>query len=548
MPDEDQKDARLAPILPLFSKDQLGEHATTLVQLVESPGYQGDHDQQTKSLVAAQRLWPQLGERQRGAVREAITKALSIDRQRFHALLELTDLADLRRALHYKAPPFKRDKDELFYPAKGDGWLGDYVEYAQPGEAHVGWHFWSGLTILSAAIRRNFYTMGGHSKKFANIYVLLEGPSGVGKNTAIGRAKDVLERMNQRLREKAISPEALQLCPTVYVFASKVTPPKLVMHMDEYGEGKRRVGDLRFGEHPDDTESCGLIVAEEATTLLDRQQFGSDQLIGILTDAYDGKLADDTVARGAKILNNVHLSMLLGSTIYWLRHSMTPQVFQGGFMGARMLIISKLPTSRCYPREPVMDPLARDMLVNKLCEYAQHDPCEMMLDNTANDLYEEWYRNRTKTHEDERIHSYFSRKRVQLEKLAILISVSRWHQPWIKGEDMEYALRLLEHEEPGMLGAFREILTNEQTGHIEWVLKAIRAAGGHASMSELWRRSRNRMARQALEEALFTLTKMGEVGVREGPHYIGGRPFNVWYRTDMEDREGNRVVRLVDGE
>jgi hypothetical protein len=230
----------------------------------------------------------------------------------------------------------------------------------------------------------------------------------------------------------------------------------------------------------------------------------------------------------------------------WLRGNITDQVFQGGFMGARCLVIPKGYTSRNYPEEPLVDPVERQVLAEALAGYAEHPPTELFYSPEARELYTDWYMNRPKISEDDRIASYFGRKRIHIQKLAMLFALSRAHVPTIEGVDMQSALSLIQWEEPGMVGCFRQVLAPETSSFRDYVMTMIATAGGHIKRSELSTRAGSRMSVYQLDETLSELQTQGLIRTREQRTLRYGKPSGrgalVYYRLDMEDGEGNKIM------
>lgn len=537
---EEEGLAAPAQVIPLYTREQITQQVQAVLDITKAEAFSGDSARQAAAMMRVQVLWGQLAGPVRDTVRSRISEALHISPGRFDYLVRMGNPTELRLALRYTRAPFERNEDEQVYPKESDGWLGAYLRYAEVGEGHVGWHFWSGLTALAAACRRNFYLLGGHKRLYPNLYVILEGPSGSGKNTAIERAQGLLYAMNDSIVAQARPRDAR--VPLLTMLPNKMTPPVFV---DSLQRGNRVTAEAP--EIPTlgaDYEHAGICVAPEASTLLSRDQFGVDQLIVLFTQAYDGWIEDATLARSTIQLHNVVLSLLLGSTMSWLRKNITATVFEGGFMGARCLVIPKPLTGRCYPREPLVDPVQRDALAEALAWYSRHDPTEMILAPDAERAYDDWYRSRELVSEDDRIASYFGRKRVYLLKLAILFAVSRHHIPEIPLSDMEDAIKLLAHEEPTMLHCFRQVLEPEHSNNVGWLHQTILGLGGQVTRRDLCRRTRHKFSVLELDELLTSLKAQELLGVRTLRNERGP-PTLVYYLTEMFDAEGKRTLGKV---
>src|SRR4030067_2652721 len=92
------------------------------------------------------------------------------------------------------------------------GWLGDYLQYTERHEAPDIFHFWVGITIMHAAIRRNIFFEHGYYRIFPNSYVILVAPPGVCKKSTATN----------------IGVELLQELPDVTIIREKITPEALI--------------------------------------------------------------------------------------------------------------------------------------------------------------------------------------------------------------------------------------------------------------------------------------------------------------------------------
>jgi len=533
--DEDQRET--APIIPLFTQGQIGQHVQTILDITKLDAFRDDSGEQAQAFLRVQAMWPQLSQIHQEQIRMRVCEALGMSEGRFRYLVAMKDFPELQLALRYQRLPFERTKEERAYPDREDGWLGSYLRYAEVGEAHVGWHFWSALVALGAMARRNFYLLGGHKRLYPNLYVMLEGPSGSGKNTAIERALDLLKMTNKLLDTRG--PGIRGYIPSVTMLPSKMTPPILSSGLIE-GRKQMVEAPLRGAQVENDYEHIGCCVAPEAATLLSQDQFGVDQLIVLLTQCYDGWMEDATNARGTIKLNNVVLSLLLGSTMSWLRKNITATMFEGGFMGARCLVIPKGLTGRSYYREPLIDPVQRTALAEQLTWYAEHAPTEMHLSTAADNLYRQWYEHRETVSEDDRIASYYGRKRVYLLKLSMLFALSRYNIPTIELRDMESAIALLRMEETTMLPCFREVLSPEIASQGDWIMRMIGLAGGKMPRRDIMRRSRGRLSANYADEILASLQEEDrlrsvQIKNKRGPDTI------LYYQPELWDEKGNRV-------
>jgi hypothetical protein len=207
-------------------------------------------------------------------------------------------------------------------------------------------------------------------------------------------------------------------------------------------------------------------------------------------------------------------------------------------------MIPKTPTSRSYPDEPLIDPIARLSLATALCTYAEHPPTEMIVSPEAQAYYIDWYNNRPRHSEDDRIASYYGRKRVYIKKLAMLYALSRGHVPVITLTDMADAAMLLQWEEPAMVEGFRQVLAPAAATDREFILDCLQVAGGAMTRPALASKIATRLTNREFTDVLAGLQTEGRVLQRRTPKALGKRETHIiYYRSDMQDQYGNRIFR-----
>jgi len=69
-------------------------------------------------------------------------------------------------------------------------WLSSYLEYTSGQESPRNFHFWTGLSILGGALRRNVVLDRVYYKLFPNLYVILVAASAACKKKCSNRNRD----------------------------------------------------------------------------------------------------------------------------------------------------------------------------------------------------------------------------------------------------------------------------------------------------------------------------------------------------------------------
>jgi Protein of unknown function (DUF3987) len=73
-------------------------------------------------------------------------------------------------------------------------WLDSYLDYVTDLEAPINYKMWSGLSIIASSLKKNVYITRGFYKIYANQYIILVGPPGIGKGTSINPAIGLVKR------------------------------------------------------------------------------------------------------------------------------------------------------------------------------------------------------------------------------------------------------------------------------------------------------------------------------------------------------------------
>ncbi len=386
--------------------------------------------------------------RLRDACKEAFAERTKIPLGRVDQLLRLR-YEDMVRALQASPPPDKLVclAEENIYPTKG--WIGEYLRYAQGCEVPIPWHFWCAIATVGAACRRNFFLDMGNYRLYPNHYILLLGPSGMKKSAALGVSKDLIRRLNVRLRRQPNfrADQLIQLMPDrtnvetflMSIQSKEVTPPVMA--------NKATGAPAKEGVY---TDAVGLFAVSELATLLGKQVFHSDQLIHVLTDLYDcpTEWENSTIGRGKEIFRNIAISFIGCSTMDWVLSSVTEEMFTGGFFG-RLVVCWRDNSNRMYPYAEFLDPIAAESLATKLEPLAIEKPRLVTQSAPAKEWYEEWYQENHLAWENERqnnVRGYIKRMHKHLWTLAMVLALSELRYE-VEQPDLELALSLLNVEE-----------------------------------------------------------------------------------------------------
>ena len=273
------------------------------------------------------------------------------------------------------------------------------------------------MSALGAVLKRNAWVDQVDWKIYPNLSILLVGPSGIGKDTAIDAAEEIIQEVN--------------------------TLPIIVGKTMEYINQEM----VNFGD-----PACCFIPAPEVTAFIgakDYQKGMVQELTHLLTTK--NYVDVSTSGKGKLRIKRPTVTLQAGSTVDWLHKAMPEGSLEGG-LWPRFLIVYEEYGSKCIPlvknlpKHEVDGARKYKHAFMEACKFLHEEfkdkPKEIQILNEAAELYENWYRNRFKLF-SATVQPYANRSRDQILRLAMLCAISRRHD-YIEGVDMQFAIELMQ--------------------------------------------------------------------------------------------------------
>lgn len=323
-------------------------------------------------------------------------------------------------------------------------WLKGYYEFTEQTESPDQFHMWVGLSVLSAATQRNIYIDRSYFVIYPNLYVLLVGPPGVRKSSAMSYGKNLLSKL-----------------PNINIEANKLSPQALINSLSNSNITGQVVAPKTPGGAPSAVlkRNCTAVIysSEFSVTLgSDAHQNG---LLSLLTDLFDSPSEWDykTLSRGVEHLTNVYITILGATTPDWLSTSIPSDAIGGGFT-SRIIFVhqDRRRRNNAFPKMTPRLIKILDDLTHDLEEIAKLTG-NMNLTKEAEEFYETWYNAQDGRSMDERFWGYLERKPIHLLKVAMLISLSFSNDGIVTVAHLEMAIELLLRVERRMPEAFRSV-------------------------------------------------------------------------------------------
>jgi len=357
-------------------------------------------------------------------------------------------------------------------------WLKSYIDYTSFQEAPESFHTWVGLSILASTTKRNIYLPRGYFNIFPNLYIALVAPSGFSKSSAanIG-ANTILSQIKE-----------------VDLLKEKLTSWFLLDYFDQLTKAKG--------------ECCVTIYAPEMRNFLG--DLNKTEIVTLLTSFYECPDSPAYRTKGGGVLQfkDVCINLLACSTPEWLTLGTTTDEIAGGFTG-RFVYVYEESTTRSFPfPEDFITSRVTDIrqdLITDLNEI-KNLKGQFVITDQAKAEYIVWYINRKDECRDERLVSYYERKRDLVFKVAMLLSISQDDSLVIDEDILHSTWKILAQLETNMSKAFSGVVDDPALKYKDFVVAQIaKEPGMEITRSALLRKNWNKFDGQILDRIVTNL-------------------------------------------
>jgi hypothetical protein len=368
-------------------------------------------------------------------------------------------------------------------PFETPGFLSWFVYAAGLSKVPPQFTLWAGLSALSACMSdRIWFSKFRNEKLYANLYVMLIGPSGTGKNQAWRQAQKLVEKMPSSEQE------------IVQLYRGKSSAEALISWL---GKSKKR-------------NNIWLVTPELALQVGNGPK--AESFITHMTELFDGDqtFQDNTRTSGHHTVRNPIIGWGSGTTQDWLLRSVGKQDVLGGFF-ARICAIPAERSSVRYAK--VIYPHDAAEIEGWLSAYLAHltqITGEFTLDDAADEYHTWWYENRAEPENDLLWHYYEHGDNI-VYKLCMVLAASDSYKLVGEYDHMVGAIALYEwvYDRLGKVLEFAH--QTPEVEKLEMIARYIEAlpAIGHAQL--LRAMSARGVTREVLMSNLQTLKERGDV-------------------------------------
>lgn len=310
-------------------------------------------------------------------------------------------------------------------------WLVSYLELTKHLEAQESLHLWTGLTVLSAALRRNVYLDMDYGKIFPNLYVIIVAVSAKArKSVAMDHGRDLL----------------IDALPYIRIHRDSGTSQGLIKQLN------KPVQVIKDGQIKEELRSDVGIFADEVANLFSYDKTRASQMVIFLTRAYTcPSVYDHTTVRDSVVrLHNLYPVLLGGTDPRNLK--VLPEDAVGGLTGRLIWVIESTRRMNNPGWKSSESRIDRELLY----EYLVHDLIRISklsgafkVDQDAMDYYDTWYNELSKRDaSDPETDAFYHRCHTTALRICQLLSVSQDDSLRINLRQMEASIKLIEMQLP----------------------------------------------------------------------------------------------------
>jgi hypothetical protein len=373
-------------------------------------------------------------------------------------------------------------------------WLEAYLDYIDGTENPKDYNLWSGISAISASLKRRVFIWRNFVQYFPNQYICLIGPPGIGKGASIHPVVDIVNEAQtvNYLPDKATAEKVLQLLADGF--------PKLQPSANGNMSSVTMIQD-----------HTATILSKELPVFLST----SDTMHSLLCQLWDENTFDyQTKNKGSSKITEMCVGMLSGCVPEYIRmlsrDALAP--ITGGFT-ARTIFVYASEKDKLIPGgwgQPVQSiTKIKTELVNDLVHIADLQG-EMHLDNNALALWDSKYKehNAKGDFDSDASANFKSRLSSHIIKTAITISISESDSLIITEPQLRRAIEIVERVRDKVDIVFRSIGESPLAVSQERVLAFIQGQG-IVSRQEILKRNYRHMTDEQLTQILLVLVRGG---------------------------------------
>lgn len=342
--------------------------------------------------------------------------------------------------------------------------------------------------MICACLKRKCYLPFGSLTFYPNMYIVLVGPSGCRKGTAMGPGYDMLREIGIKMAAEAITREAL---------------------IQELRQCTDALIDVKEGRK--EFHASLTVFSKELTVFLG---YNNQQLMADMADWYDcgSSWTYRTKNMGTDEIINVWVN-LIGATTPELLQSTLPRDAIGGGLTSRIIFVfaprkAKFVVPFLTHDDIILGQKLQDDLERIHQLVGAFRPTDEFIDRWV-----EWYMDPSKNvqpFEDYRFGGYCERRPGHILKLCMVSSAARGDSLLLDHYDLEWAMQTIEWTERLMPRTFSGVGRSQIADTVQRILALVHQTGG-ITKAEIMQRFYQDLDDFTLKRVISTLQTMGEI-------------------------------------
>ncbi len=409
-----------------------------------------------------------------------------------------------------------------------------YLEYVEETETPRIMHIWTALSGVGACLGRRVYFPFGFNNIYANMFVLLVGPPGSRKSTALG----IMQRRLRKTTGVRFAPEDTggQRQGLIIAIENKDEniddADKQIMQAAVKAANLDVFNNFQLSIDPRDANVIFAVASEFGSFIGNN----SIEMVTFLNKLYDGENYDYKIRANQHVLNDPLLSFIGGTTPTNIQDCLPKSAIGHGFT-SRIILVHANRKYKRIPRPSTPDSKLERSVDGIFKKLFYKTDGELGESKQAKQALADFYEGPSDLN-DGRFVYYLDRRQQHLIKLAMNLTVARGSMK-MERSDIEEADLILRYTEKFMPDALGEYGLSPLATAKQHMVEFLIHAKGPVSDNILWAVMQRDMKIVDFKNSLMDLANAGKIML------LKTSQGEAWVYIDKEAQETETLVDLV---